>query len=109
MDGDKLMETTAVAGIRSNPLFAVLVSRRRRFVAWLSVATIVPYYAFILIAGFAPNLLATKFSSTSVINIGWPVGIALIVGTWCLTGLYIRRANGEFDALTAKILAGAGK
>ena len=109
MDGDKLMDTTAVAGIRSNPLFDALVSRRRRFVAWLTAATVIPYYAFILIAGFAPNILATKFSSTSVINIGWPVGIALIVGTWCLTGVYIRRANGEFDELTAKILAGASK
>jgi uncharacterized membrane protein (DUF485 family) len=103
------MDTTTGAGICANPLFNVLVSRRRRLVAWLTAATVIPYTAFILTAGFAPSVLATKFSSTSIINIGWPVGVALIVGTWCLTGWYIHRANGEFDELTAKILAGARK
>lgn len=104
-----MVDSIAVAGIRRNPLFHSLVKRRRRFVAWLTAATLVPYYAFILIAGFAPHLLATKFSDSSIVNIGWPVGVGLIVGTWLLTGLYIRRANGEFDELTAKILAGAKK
>jgi uncharacterized membrane protein (DUF485 family) len=103
------MEATTDAGIRSNPLFNALVSRRRRFVAWLTAATVVPYSVFILTAGFAPNALATKFPGKGIINIGWPLGVALIVGTWCLTGWYIHRANGEFDELTAKILAGASQ
>lgn len=99
--------TTALAGIRNQPQFKELVRRRRRFVAWLTTMTLVPYYAFILVAGFAPHVLARKLSDTSIINIGWPVGVALIVGTWLLTGLYIHRANGEFDELTAVILARA--
>lgn len=99
--------TTAFASIRKQPQFQDLVRRRRRFIAWLTVATLVPYYAFILVAGFAPHLLATKLSGTSIINVGWPVGLALIVGTWLLTGLYILRANGEFDELTAAIVARA--
>lgn len=104
-----MIEPTALARIRNHSLFDELVRRRRRFVAWLTAATLVPYYLFILVAGFNPHLLATKYSDTSIINIGWPVGVALIVGTWLLTGLYIRRANGEFDELTAKILAGVKK
>ncbi|MEM5402507.1 DUF485 domain-containing protein [Paraburkholderia unamae] len=52
-------------------------------------------------------MLAIRLSADSIVNIGWPIGVALIVGSWCLTGLYVRRANGEFDALTAQILAGA--
>lgn len=99
--------TTAFASIRKQPQFQDLVRRRRRFVAGLTAATLVPYYAFILVAGFAPHLLATKLSDTSIINVGWPVGLALIVGTWLLTGLYILRANGEFDELTAAIVARA--
>jgi uncharacterized membrane protein (DUF485 family) len=99
--------TAALAGIRIHPQFKELVRRRRRFVAWLTTMTLVPYYAFILVAGFAPHFLAKKLSDTSIINVGWPVGLALIVGTWLLTGLYIHRANGEFDDLTAEILARA--
>ena len=102
------METTELAGIRSNPLFATLVKRRRRFVTWLTAATLVPYYAFILVAAFSPRLLAARFSC-SIVNMAWLVGIALIVGTWLLTGLYVRRANREFDELNDQILAGAKK
>lgn len=102
-----MSNSVALARIRNHPHFVELVKRRRRFVGWLTTATLVPYYTFILVAGFKPQLLATKLSETSVINIGWPVGVALIVGTWALTGIYVFRANGEFDELTAKILAEA--
>jgi uncharacterized membrane protein (DUF485 family) len=33
----------------------------------------------------------------------------LIAGPWLLTGLYIHRANGEFDALTNEILNGGAQ
>ncbi|KAB0481809.1 Uncharacterized membrane protein, DUF485 family [Pseudomonas reinekei] len=98
---------TESARIRNHPRYKDLVSRQRRFVASLTAATLVPYFAFILVAAFAPHLLATKISATSVISIGWPLGAVFIVGAWLFTGLYIHRANGEFDDLTAEIRAGA--
>ena len=94
------------ARIRNHPRYKDLVSRQRRFVACLTAATLVPYFTFILVAAFAPNLLATKLSATSIINIGWPLGLVFIIGAWLFTGLYILRANGEFDELTAEIRAG---
>ena len=94
------------ARIRNHPRYKDLVSRQRRFVACLTAATLVPYFTFILVAAFAPNLLATKLSATSIINIGWPLGLVFIIGAWLFTGLYILRANGEFDDLTAEICAG---
>lgn len=97
---------TESARIRNHPRYKDLVSRQRRFVASLTAATLVPYFAFILVAAFAPHLLATKISATSVISIGWPLGAVFIVGAWLFTGLYIHRANGEFDDLTAEIRAG---
>lgn len=103
------METNTASGIRANPLFVALVERRRRFVLSLTAATLLPYYVFILVAGFNSELLATRFSADGVMTIGWPISVALIVGAWLLTGLYIRRANGEFDELTTKILAGEKK
>ena len=33
----------------------------------------------------------------------------IIVGSWLLTGLYIRRANGEFEEMTRDIVKEAGK
>jgi uncharacterized membrane protein (DUF485 family) len=98
---------TESARIRNHPRYKDLVSRQRRFVASLTAATLVPYFAFILVAAFAPHLLAMKLSATSIISIGWPLGAVFIVGAWLFTGLYIHRANGEFDDLTAEIRAGA--
>ncbi|MDF0733188.1 DUF485 domain-containing protein [Pseudomonas entomophila] len=76
-----------------------LVALQRSVVTRLTCALLIPYCAFILIAAFAPDLLASKVLPTSVINIAWPLGAVFIVGAWVLTGIYILRANRAFDAL----------
>ncbi|CAG9230989.1 DUF485 domain-containing protein [Paraburkholderia caribensis] len=101
-----MVQTTALHNVRLSPAFVRLVARRRRLVVLLTLGTLLPYYAFVLTAGFAPKVLALKLFPGSVMTIGWPLGVALIVGTWILTGIYIHRANGEFDELTAQVLAG---
>ena len=101
-----MVHPTATNTIRTTPAFMQLVARRRKFVVSLTLGTLLPYYAFVLAAGFAPRFLAQKIFAGSVVTLGWPLGVALIVGTWILTGLYIRRTNGEFDELTARIVAG---
>jgi uncharacterized membrane protein (DUF485 family) len=35
--------------------------------------------------------------------------VILVVGSWLTTGIYIRRANGEFDALNEQILKESNK
>ena len=41
---------------------------------------------------------------TGVTTIGVPIGMFVIVFTIVITGIYVRRANSEFDALTKQIL-----
>jgi uncharacterized membrane protein (DUF485 family) len=38
-----------------------------------------------------------------VMTVGIPVGIAIIVISFILAGVYVRRANGEFDAMTQEV------
>ena len=90
--------------IRQNPKFAELVRKRTRFAIMLSLIVLVPYYSFMMITAFNPSLLATPLSSGGIMTVGWPVGAVLIIGAWLTTGVYIRRANGEFDQLNAEIL-----
>lgn len=92
--------------MQSNSVFVTLVKRRRKVVTWLTAATLVPYYVFIFVAAYKPDMLAVKLDATSVVTLGWVAGFLLIVGTWLLTGLYVRYANGEFDELTRKLEAG---
>jgi len=56
-----------------------------------------------LTIAFDPTLLGTPMSSDSVTTIGIPIGMAVIVFAFILTGIYTRRANTEFDDLSNKI------
>jgi uncharacterized membrane protein (DUF485 family) len=90
--------------IRSNPKFAEMVGKRTRFAIILSLVVLVPYYTFMMITAFNPGLLGQTLAEGGVMTLGWPVAALLIVGAWLTTGIYISRANGEFDSLNEQIL-----
>lgn len=98
-----MSSSTVQQRIRQNPKFAELVARRTRFALVLSLFVLVPYYGFMMVVAFNPAILHQTLSD-SVITIAWPLGALLVIGSWLLTGVYIRRANGEFDELTQKVL-----
>jgi uncharacterized membrane protein (DUF485 family) len=62
------------------------------------------YVAYILVIAFDPQLFGTRISADSSITWGMPAGLGLIFSAFILTGIYVRRANGEFDELTAEII-----
>ena len=97
------------AKIRSNPKFAELVGKRTRFAIILSLVVLVPYYTFMFLVSTQPQIFAAKIAEGSVITIGWPIAALIVVGGWLLTGVYVSRANGEFDRLTEEILKEARK
>jgi uncharacterized membrane protein (DUF485 family) len=95
--------------IRQNPKFAELVARRTRFALILSLLVLIPYYSFMMVVAFNPGILHRTMDEGSVITIAWPLGALLVIGSWLLTGIYIRRANGEFDQMNQEILKEAAK
>mgnify|MGYP001810475998 CR=1 FL=1 len=97
------MSTDSYAKIRNNPKFQELVSKRSSFAWMLSIIMLVIYFGFILIIAFAPAFLGTKLGS-GVTTIGFPIGVGVILSAIVLTGLYVRKANGEYDELTRQIL-----
>ena len=95
--------------IRANPRFAELVGKRTRFAILLSIIVLVPYYSFMLLVSLQPQLFAGKISDGSVITIGWPIAALIVIGGWLMTGVYVNRANGEFDSITEEVLKEARK
>jgi cation/acetate symporter len=71
---------------------------------------LVIYYGFILVIAFAPKVFGTPISAGSVTTIGFPLGVAVILSAIVLTGIYVYRANTEFDMnrLCFATLAAAG-
>ena len=66
---------------------------------------LVIYFGFVLLVAFAKPFLATPIGN-GVTTIGIPLGIFVIVAAFILTGIYVRRANSEFDDLTRDIVEG---
>jgi len=97
------MNKEQVEAIKNDPNFQTLITKRTTFAWTLTIAMLIVYFAFILTIAFDPSALGTPLSEGSVTTVGIPVGIAVIVFAFVLTGIYVRRANSEFDDLTAKI------
>jgi uncharacterized membrane protein (DUF485 family) len=91
-----------VEQIKNNPKYQELVSKRSSFAWTLSVIMLVIYYAFIMIIAFNPEVLGAK-TGEGVMTVGIPVGIAIIIIAFALTGIYVKRANGEFDELAQQV------
>lgn len=96
------MEDDLVRRIKANPEYHRLVSRRSRYGWTLAVIMLVVYYGYILLIAFNRDFLATRIGA-GVMTWGIPIGLFVIVFTVLITGIYVRRANGEFDDLTASI------
>lgn len=94
--------------IAANPRFQELVSKRSAFAWTLSAIVLFAYFGFILTVAFDKAFLATPLG-TGVTTIGIPFGVGVIVLAFVLTGVYVRRANSEFDELTKQILSEARK
>lgn len=92
--------------ISSNPKYAELVRKRSGFAWSLSALVLVIYYGFIAIIAFAPKFLGTPISEGSVTTIGLPIGVGVILSAIALTGVYVYRANSEFDELTKQLIEG---
>lgn len=90
--------------IHANPKFHELVRKRERLAWLLSITMLGLYLAFILVIAFKPSLLGAPISAGSPMTWGIPAGIGLIVSAFVLTGVYVRRANAEFDRLTGEIM-----
>ena len=97
------MQQDLVHAIRSNPKYHELVSKRSKFAWSLAAAMLVIYYGFILIIAFDKAFLAQSLWTGSVTTVGIPVGIGVILSAFVLTGIYVFRANAEFDRLTNEI------
>ncbi len=103
------MRDTVEARIRANPKYQELKRKRSSFGWWLTLLMMVVYYGYIALIAWNKPFLAQKMSAGGVISIGIPMGIGVLVFTIIITWIYVRRANGEFDALNEEILKEAHK
>ena len=96
------MDEDLAEQIAADPNYQALKSRRLRFGWILTIAVLVVYYGFILLVAFDKEFMAIPLGH-GVMTIGMPIAFGVILFTIIVTGIYVRRANGEFDTLAEKV------
>lgn len=102
------MDADLASRIANDPRYQELRAKRSGFGWMLTVLMLVVYYGFILLVAFGKPFLSQRIGD-GVTTVGIPIGLGVILFTIIITGLYVRRANNEFDELSARVVEGAKK
>lgn len=105
---DPVIVDPMVARIEANPKYHELRRKRNTFGWTLTALMMIVYYGYIGLIAFDKQFLAQPLGA-GVTTLGIPIALGVIIFTILITGLYVRRANGEYDRLTAEILKEAAK
>ena len=103
-----MVNDPVVDRIQRDPKYQALRKMRNRLGILLTVLMLVVYYGYIALIAFNKPFLAQPVG-TGVTSLGIPIGMGVIVFTIVITGIYVRRANSEFDTLNREILKDAAK
>ncbi len=97
-----LPDTGQTARVLQDPAFQTLVRERTGFGWTMSAVMLVVYLSFILLSAFAKDFMSSTIGDSSI-SWGIVLGLFTIVFAFALTGIYVSRANGRFDDLTAQV------
>jgi uncharacterized membrane protein (DUF485 family) len=92
--------------IERSPEFQELVRRRRSFVLPATIFFLAYYMAFILLAGYAEDFMAT--SVYEGLTVGYVLALTQFVMVFALGIMYLRRAEREYDPLAQRVVTKAG-
>lgn len=106
METPDLVDDAAVeARIAADPRYIALVRDRQRFSWTLTAITVLVYSSFISLIAFDKPLMARPIGN-GVTSLAVVLGISMLVGTIAICAVYVRRANGTYDARVAELLEG---
>ncbi len=97
MTGERPAEISAFEQIQASPEFRQLRRKLRMFVFPMSIAFLLWYMAYVLLATYVPTFMSTKVFGN--INWGLIIGLSQFVTTFLITTLYVRYANRNLDPL----------
>jgi len=104
--GHDAQETDAAAAVdfkevQSTEQFQELRTRHRSFVFPLSIAFLLWYFAYVLLADYAVGFMSIKLWGN--INVGLILGLLQFVSTFAITGWYVSYSNRKLDPIASDI------
>jgi uncharacterized membrane protein (DUF485 family) len=92
--------------IERSPEFQELVTRRRSFVLPATIFFLTYYMAFILLAGYAEDFMAS--SVYEGLTVGYVLALTQFLMVFVLGILYLRKADRVYDPLAQRVVTKAG-
>ena len=87
-----------VKRVNASPAYQKLVKTRSSYGWFLTALMMIVYYGFILMVAFGKGFMSQRIGE-GVMTYALPIGLFVLVFTIVITGIYVRRANTEFDEL----------
>lgn len=103
------MTDAQLTRIADDPRYRRLVRARGRFGWMLSGIMFAAYFGFVLLIAFDKAFLSQPIVAGGVTSLGIVIGFAIILLAILLTGLYVARANRDYDAAFAALVADYAK
>ena len=85
-----------------DPQFRDLVNRKQKLSLTLTLLVFVAYFGYMGLMAFDSEALSAPVGAATL---GIPIGIGIIIFAWILTGVYVKWANGAYDAMVARVRA----
>jgi uncharacterized membrane protein (DUF485 family) len=101
-DEEAAAHSDRLARVAADPRYQALVARRSRFTWILTSIMLAAFFGYILLIAFNKEFLARPIGGGAT-SLGIPIGLGVIALAIVLTGIYVRRANSDFDPMVKSI------
>jgi uncharacterized membrane protein (DUF485 family) len=106
-DADRARDESPDAGaidwerIERSPEFRELTAKRHRFIAVASTFTLGAFAVYLALATFAIDLMGTTVLGG--VPIAWLAAMSMVLMTWVVTAIYLRKADREFGPMEERV------
>jgi uncharacterized membrane protein (DUF485 family) len=106
-DADRARSESPDAGeidwerIERSPEFRELTSKRHRFIAVASTFTLGLFAIYLGLATYATDLMGTTVLGG--VPIAWLAAMSMVLMTWAVTAIYLRKADREFGPMEERV------
>lgn len=98
------MDEAQAQRIIDSPDFQTMARRKSGIATIFSIITLIIYFGYLLMVGINKSLFIIPISPGATSTYGIYFGLGIILFAVVITGIYVKKANGEFDVMTRKIV-----
>lgn len=98
------MDDVLAKRVLNHPEFINMAKKKSRLGWTFSALMFLVYFTFIALIGLNPNAFATPISTGATTTWGIYIGLFVIIFAFVITGIYVHKANGEYERMTQSVV-----